>query len=121
MRTYCLLFTVDPGLIDSRTLLITVVSYCLVFLVLAILGFIFAQSYRLSRLAGRLRRKKTPVAEPPAEVDVTGAENAAICTALYLYFTELHDDEKHVMTVKKISRIYSPWSSKIYGVHRDLK
>ena len=51
---------------------------------------------------------------------MTGAENAAICTALYLYFSELHDEEKHVMTVKRISKSYSPWSSKIYGVMKGL-
>jgi len=53
--------------------------------------------------------------------NINGDENAAICTALYLYFTELHDEEKYVMTVKKVSKTYSPWSSKIYGIFNTLK
>jgi hypothetical protein len=116
-----LFLTIDPGLIDSRTVIITITGYCLVFFALAILGFIITQAHRLSALAAVWRRTKTQTAEPPArEPDLTGAENAAICTALYLYFSELHDEEKHVMTVKKISRSYSPWSSKIYGILKNL-
>jgi hypothetical protein len=116
-----LFLTIDPGLIDSRTLIITVASYCLVFFALAILGFIITQAHRLSGLAAEWRRKKTQTTNetPAREPDLTGAENAAICAALYLYFSELHDEEKHVMTVKKISRSYSPWSSKIYGILRN--
>jgi hypothetical protein len=71
----------------------------------------------------KLRAKKKtngPVADIPV-VSISADENAAICTALYLYFTELHDEEKYVMTVKKVSRTYSPWSSKIYGIMNIAK
>ena len=37
---------------------------------------------------------------------ITGDENAAIAAALYLFFSELHDEEKYVMTIKKVSRNY---------------
>jgi len=52
---------------------------------------------------------------------MTGEENAAIAAALYLFFSELHDEEKYVMTIRKVSKTYSPWSSKIYGIWNTMK
>jgi hypothetical protein len=49
---------------------------------------------------------------------MTGEINAAISMALYLYFEELHDEESDVVTIKKVSKRYSPWSSKIYGLNQ---
>jgi len=44
--------------------------------------------------------------------------NAAIGLALYMYTSELHDFEEAVLTINKVSRVYSPWSSKIYGLRQ---
>lgn len=70
-----------------------------------------------------LFKKKAPAtsSEPlPEEVivesDLTGEVNAAIAAAIHLYRSELHDFEDTVLTMKKVSRTYSPWSSKIYGL-----
>ena len=70
-----------------------------------------------------LFKKKThaTTTEPvPEEVivesDLTGEVNAAIAAAIHLYRSELHDFEDTVLTMKKVSRTYSPWSSKIYGL-----
>ena len=54
------------------------------------------------------------------DLTITGEVSAAISTALHLFFNEMHDDEKTVITIKKISSRYSPWSSKIYNVTRGL-
>ena len=54
------------------------------------------------------------------DLTISGEVSAAISTALHLYFNEMHDDEKTVLTIKKISSRYSPWSSKIYNVTRGL-
>jgi hypothetical protein len=48
--------------------------------------------------------------------EISGEVNGAIAMALYLYKNELHDHEEAVLTIKKVSRVYSPWSSKIYGL-----
>jgi hypothetical protein len=40
----------------------------------------------------------------------------AIAMALHMYYDEVHDTESNVITIKRIERRYSPWSSKIYGV-----
>lgn len=44
---------------------------------------------------------------------------AAISTALYLYTNQLHDQENPVITMIRVSRTYSPWSSKIYGLRKS--
>jgi len=121
MRTLSITF--DLGLLDNNAWFVTIVGYSLVFFTLAILVVIFNNIHRLQDYYNKKQQKKKnngEHAEKP-EQNLTGDENAAICTALYLYFTELHDEEKYVMTVKKISKTYSPWSSKIYGVMNNLK
>jgi hypothetical protein len=52
--------------------------------------------------------------------DIQGDVSAAIAVALYLHFSEIHDEESNVMTIKRVSRTYSPWSSKLYNM-RNLK
>lgn len=45
-----------------------------------------------------------------------GEVTAAITMALYLHFNEIHDEESNVITIQRISKTYSPWSSKIYNM-----
>ena len=49
---------------------------------------------------------------------LSGEVNAAIAMALYLYSGEIHDQENPVLTMVRVSRTYSPWSSKIYGLRK---
>jgi glutaconyl-CoA/methylmalonyl-CoA decarboxylase subunit delta len=110
--------------ITSNAIIITVVGYTVVFLLLASMVILFNQLHRINDFFSKSQRKKKSgieVQEKKVEQNTSGDENAAICTALYLYFTELHDEEKYVITVKKVSKTYSPWSSKIYGVMNSLK
>lgn len=48
----------------------------------------------------------------------SGEEIAAICMALYEHLNA-HDNEDAVLTINKVKRAYSPWSSKIYTL-REL-
>jgi hypothetical protein len=41
---------------------------------------------------------------------------AAIAIALNLYVQNVHDYENMILTIQKVVRPYSPWSSKIYGL-----
>lgn len=50
--------------------------------------------------------------------NITGELNAAISTALYLYFAQAHDKESSVLTIEREPRHYSPWSSKIYNIRK---
>jgi len=51
--------------------------------------------------------------------DVAEEEAAAIALAIHMYKRELHDIESLTITLKKVSRIYSPWSSKIYTLRQN--
>jgi len=44
---------------------------------------------------------------------------AAIALAIHMYKQEMHDMESLTITLKKVSRIYSPWSSKIYTLRQN--
>lgn len=48
----------------------------------------------------------------------SGEEIAAIAMALRLYQKDLHDTESAVLTINRVARAYSPWSSKIYGLRK---
>lgn len=43
---------------------------------------------------------------------------AAIGLALHMYMQDAHDYEQMVLTMQRVMRPYSPWSSKIYGLRQ---
>ncbi len=47
----------------------------------------------------------------------TGEIAAAISVAIYMYLDEKHDKENAILTIKQARKMYSPWSSKIYGAY----
>jgi Na+-transporting methylmalonyl-CoA/oxaloacetate decarboxylase gamma subunit len=51
--------------------------------------------------------------------DIEEETAAAIAFAIHRYKNELHDQESFTITLKKVSRIYSPWSSKIYTLRQN--
>ncbi len=67
---------------------------------------------------GRAEDKDAVKPETEEEFQVSGEVNAAIAMTLFLYASELHDAENTVLTINKVSRTYSPWSSKIYGLRK---
>jgi hypothetical protein len=67
-----------------------------------------------------LRRKGKAHELNAADLEIPGEVNAAIGTAIFLFLNEQHDQEDPVITIKRISKNYTPWSSKIYGVTRNL-
>jgi len=115
--------TFDLSLIDHYALVITITGYILVLASLSFMAYFFTRLHTLQDFLIRRKNKKEGK-EPENEkqkVIMTGEENAAIAAALFLFFSELHDEEKYVMTIRKVSRIYSPWSSKIYGIWNTMK
>lgn len=52
---------------------------------------------------------------------IPAGDIAAIAMALHMYYEEAHDTESNVITIKRIERRYSPWSSKIYGIINQLR
>ncbi len=98
--------------------LISVVSMAVVFSSLALLSIFLIYLTKTLQLSVRKKREKTGEITPasPKAMDSTGEIDAAIFTALHLHFSELHDLENTVLTINKVQRVYSPWSSKIYGL-----
>lgn len=60
-----------------------------------------------------------------AKEKAIGAESgevfAAIAMALHEYQDNVHDIEDTILTINKVKRNYSPWSSKIYTLRQDPK
>jgi len=105
--------------INLETIIIAVVGYVIVFSALVLL-FVFFNV--LPKIINASIRKKSAAqgTEILEHDDVSGEEIAAISMALHFHFSELHDKESGVLTIKKISRAYSPWSSKIYAVRNQF-
>ena len=66
------------------------------------------------------RDKKFQDIPVKANEQFTGEIAAAISVAIHLYLKEQHDDENAVLTIKQARKLYSPWSSKIYGTQNRL-
>ena len=104
---------------DNTTL--ALVGYIIVFLALSLLYFIFNNLPKVLDFFKRRHLKKKGVDEEIIDdLTITGEVSAAISTSLFLFFNEMHDEEKAVLTIKKISKQYSPWNSKIYNVTKGL-
>ncbi len=99
------------------------VAMSVVFLALLLLYLVFKNVGKsLTSMQDRRRRKfeEKETAAKPAGVsskDISGEVYAAITAAIHLYNEELHDEENTVLTINKVSRAYSPWSSKIHGLN----
>lgn len=96
------------------------------FLALLMLMLLFKSMPRVLNLG--LSKKIREVREKAAarrngdtkqEKYISGEVSAAIGLALTLYFKEQHDEESGIITIKRVARTYSPWSSKIYGVNNN--
>jgi len=100
----------------------TVVAMMVVFSALAILFIIYKNLGRFFINRGAAVKKsitsdiKAAATQP--RVAMSGEVNAAIAMTLHLYQSELHDYENTVLTIQKVSRTYSPWSSKIYTLRK---
>ncbi len=115
----------DLSRITSEYTTLAFVGYMIVFVALIALYLVFQYipillSYIIKRDLKRKMKKKGMEEIVVEDITITGEVSAAISTALHLFFNEMHDDEKTVLTIRKISKRYSPWSSKIYNVTKGL-
>lgn len=106
--------------LDPLTWTIVAVGIGIVFLALLIvyLFFRYVLTFILNFRFRSFARKKgiDPAEIHNAKTIQSGEVNAAIAMALYSYFNELHDVESGVITIKRVSKNYSPWSSKLYNM-----
>ena len=107
---------------DPKGVVMALTAMSVVFLALVTIFVVFKIFGKI--MIGRSRRKSEEhtVSSPSVSTpkgdgsNYTGEEIAAIAMALKLYQEDLHVDESTVITINRVSRMYSPWNSKIYGM-----
>lgn len=108
---------------DANGFGMTVMAMCIVFSALLVLCLCFYAIGKIGSRLSRLRKARSqaaPGAEAARARDVehdSGEEIAAIVMALHEHL-DAHDRESTVLTINKVKRAYSPWSSKIYGLRQ---
>lgn len=106
---------------DSFGIGMTVSAMAVTFMGLLLLYLIFKQVGKISIAASKRNAKKAKKGAINADNDDLAGEEAgevfaAIATALYEVTEDVHDLENTVLTIHKVTRNYSPWSSKLYGL-----
>lgn len=106
---------------DPNGFSMTAMAMCIVFGALLVLCLCFYFVGMIGKSSHRIKKAEAmgvDLAAVPKEDHDSGEEIAAITMALHEHFNQ-HDNESFMLTVKKMKRAYSPWSSKIYGL-REL-
>lgn len=105
---------------DENGFGMTIMAMCIVFTALLLLCLSF---YAIGKIGGAVSKMNKMRAhgvdnETTSAKDVahdSGEEIAAIVMALNEHLNA-HDSENTILTINKVKRAYSPWSSKIYGL-----
>ena len=102
-------------------LTVSIVGFSIVFFSLTLLVIVFSRLPKLINIKFKKVKIEKHKKTEPEENDyiIEGNVTAAISLALHLYFNEMHDEESKVVTIKKVKKAYSPWSSKIYTVTQN--
>lgn len=108
--------------LDSSGVMLTIMAMLIVFSALILLSICF---YVFGKINARIARKNKAVAQGKDEddenIDIENDSSeviAAISMALHQHLNA-HDYEDTILTINKVKRAYSPWSSKIYSL-REL-
>ena len=116
---YLSLLAIQDGL-QVKGWIVTLSGFLIVITALVILFFIFTGVSKAINAnwknASKDESKKVEKVAKGTAVDANGDIIAAIGLALSLSM-EVHDNEPDEITITRIQRRYSPWSSKIYGLN----
>lgn len=116
---YLSLLAIQDGL-QVKGWIVTLSGFLIVITALVILFFIFTGVSKAInanwKKASKDESKKVEKVAKGTAVDANGDIIAAIGLALSLSM-EVHDNEPNEITITRIQRRYSPWSSKIYGLN----
>lgn len=114
--------TFDFSRIDSYAIITAVVGYIVVFTALVLLYLTYQNLPRIINLKIRQRlRREGKYQHANKELNIPAEVSAAIAMAIFLHLDEQHDYESNVVTIKKVSKKYSPWSSNLYGLNTYKK
>ena len=105
---------------DENGFGMTIMAMAIVFSALLLLCLCFYAIGKTSAAISKMRKFRAHgVSKQEAPEDIaahdSGEEIAAIVMALHEHL-DTHDTENTILTINKVKRAYSPWSSKIYGL-----
>ena len=109
--------------VDPHGVFMSITAMSVVFLALILLYFVFKYigKHNINKAAQNAKDVNAPEGVTPAGKHthsgrVSAEVYAAVSAAVYRYIqdNEAHDHEDTVLTINKVSRAYSPWSSKIH-------
>ena len=105
--------------IMTHDLVVTFGGFCIVICALIILFLIFKEFSKL--INQDFKKKKEVKNETPKTSTAAGwkvDDDLAVVIGLALSLSqEVHDIESDEVTITRVERRYSPWSSKIYGLN----
>ena len=114
--------------LDPMGFILTLTAMSVTFLSLILLYFIFKRigQFHIKKKSENAVKAVAGTASS-AKADTSGQVSAetyaAISMAIHMFMVEneAHDFEETVLTINKVSRSYSPWSSKIYTLRETPK
>lgn len=111
----------DISAIYGQGVTIAIIGYVIVFLALVLSFALFSNVPRILYYRSRRelkRNRKQQKQQVKQDIHMPAEVTAAIATALYLHYNELHDPESNIITIERVRKRYTPWSSKIYGLRK---
>ena len=109
----------DP--IATHDWVVTIGGFCIVISALVVLFIIFTNFSKLVNHDFKKNKKVKKVEEAPKTSTAAGwkvDDDLAVVIGLALALSkDVHDEESGFVTIKRVERRYSPWSSKIYGLN----
>jgi len=109
---------------DPVGIVLTTINIVIVSIALTMLFFVFKYMGKFHTRAARRKTKElsnNQVGEAVVVKEtkiITNDELAVIAIALHTYTQTLHDNDELTLTINRVSKVYSPWSSKIYGLRQ---
>ncbi len=111
-------------ILDENGFVLTLMAMGIVFAALLVLSLCFYAISKIGSLVSKINKMRSQGVDPKtvskadAPAHDSGEEIAAIVMALHEHLNA-HDQENTILTINKVKKAYSPWSSKIYGL-REL-
>lgn len=111
-------------ILDKSGVVLTLMAMAIVFSALLVLSLCFYAISKVGSAVSKVNKMRSQGVEPKtvaksdAPANDSGEEIAAIVMALHEHLNA-HDQENTILTINKVKKAYSPWSSKIYGL-REL-
>ena len=104
--------------------IMTLTAMMVVFFGLLVLSFVF---WLIGSLSIRISNRRAIEAgaglrmRSATRAGISGEVTAAICMAVSESQNDVHDIENAILTIRRVERKYSPWSSKIYGLRSPIE